>query len=59
MPNKAPNCLKCKHFFVTYDKRSPRGCKLFGMKNKGLPSQAVFNSTGSHCPAFEERQKLK
>lgn len=49
---KAPNCLQCEHFYVTWDPRFPRGCRMFGIKTPRIPSRVVFETTGNHCPAF-------
>ena len=57
--NQAPNCLKCEHFFITYQEAHPRGCRIFGIKSKMLPSRVVFNSSGAHCPAFELKRRLQ
>ncbi|TVR72390.1 MAG: hypothetical protein EA427_03360 [Spirochaetaceae bacterium] len=48
-----PNCLKCRHFSVTWDRRFPRACRLFGVKSRRIPSVVVYETTGRHCPAFE------
>ena len=52
-PSRAPNCLACKHFIVTWEPDYPRGCGVFGIKTRNLPSLEVFAATGKHCPAFE------
>lgn len=52
-PSRAPNCLACRHFIVTWEPEYPRGCEVFGIKSRSLPSAAVFAATGFHCPAFE------
>ncbi len=49
----APNCLTCRHFYVTWERAYPRGCKVFGLKSKRLPSLVLFESTGYHCPVYE------
>lgn len=49
------NCLKCKNFMVTWDKRFPKGCKLFGFKGAIMPSTMVFQSTGAPCQNFQEK----
>lgn len=59
MGDRAPNCLKCAHFHVTWDPRFPRGCRMFGIKTPRMPSQVVFETTGSHCPAFELAPRIK
>lgn len=51
----APNCMRCTHFYVTWDARFPRGCRYFGFKTKELPSISVFKNTGSNCPVFTPR----
>lgn len=52
-PSRAPNCLACRHFIVTWEPAYPRGCEVFGIKSRNLPSAEVFAATGLHCPAFE------
>lgn len=47
------SCLKCKHYFNTYDPALPRGCKLFKLKSKIFPSDLVKKETGSECQGFE------
>ncbi|MDR1178838.1 MAG: hypothetical protein LBK64_08415 [Spirochaetaceae bacterium] len=54
-PRRAPDCLKCLHFHVTWDAAFPRGCTLFGVKSRNLPSIEVYKATGRHCPSFEAR----
>lgn len=57
MNEKKVNCIVCKHFYITWDKKFPRGCKLFGFKSHRLPSFAVRESTGSNCKNFESKNK--
>jgi hypothetical protein len=52
---RAPDCLKCVHFRVTWEPAFPRSCGVFGIKSRNLPSVEVFRATGSHCPAFQAR----
>lgn len=51
------DCMKCKHFYVTWDPSSPKGCKAFGFKTKMLPSTIVLQSSGKPCLHFETKQK--
>ncbi len=55
MSRKSVNCLKCKHFFVTWEPKHPRGCRLYGFKTQLMPSLLVFQSTGMPCQGFEEK----
>ncbi|WP_202711115.1 uracil-DNA glycosylase [Sporosalibacterium faouarense] len=51
--DKRINCLKCKHFYVTWDTNNPRGCRYFGFKTRYIPSLAVYKSSGKRCKAFK------
>jgi hypothetical protein len=59
MPDRAPNCLKCLHFRVTWDPNFPRACDVFGIKTRNLPSVEVFAATGRQCPSFSLKPGLK
>ncbi|MGR3221442.1 MAG: uracil-DNA glycosylase [Candidatus Anammoxibacter sp.] len=56
MRKKRINCLNCKHFYVTWEKEFPRGCKAMGFKSKNLPSEDVYNSSGMNCLRFERKR---
>ena len=60
MPEKTPgDCSTCKHYYVTWDKDFPKGCKLFGFKSKNAPSNLVYEATGAPCEHYEEKPKRK
>lgn len=59
IPQKAPNCLTCTHFKVSWDPAFPRSCTVFGIKTKNMPSAEVFAATGIHCPSYERKPGLK
>ena len=50
------DCMKCRHFFVTWDPSMPRGCRAFGFKTRGLPSSSVLASSGQPCMMFERKE---
>lgn len=54
-----PACLKCKHYFTTYDPQRPRGCRKFGFQSAKMPSMLVKAETGRDCMAFETRSKKR
>ena len=56
IPTSAPDCLRCRHFKVTWEPAFPRACQLFGVKCRNLPSMEVFLSTGKHCFAFQVKE---
>lgn len=56
---REPNCLECIHFKITWNKRFPRACTMFGIKTKNMPSRDVLIATGRQCPAFKLNPKVK
>jgi hypothetical protein len=50
------DCMKCRHYFVTWDPSFPRGCKAFGFKTYTMPSQTVLSSSGKACMNFEPKE---
>lgn len=59
MGETKPNCHKCKHFYVTWDKNFPKGCTFYGFKTKKLPSTSVQEASGGKCLAFEPKPITK
>ncbi|MTI84054.1 MAG: uracil-DNA glycosylase [Firmicutes bacterium] len=53
------NCIRCKHFYVTWDKSLPNGCHCYGIKSRYNPSVQVYRATGEGCLCFKERKQLK
>ncbi|KJS33484.1 MAG: hypothetical protein VR64_01505 [Desulfatitalea sp. BRH_c12] len=53
------NCQRCRHYFVTWEKANPHGCRCMGFKSKHLPSAVVQRNSGAACLCFEPRQRLK
>lgn len=49
------DCFQYINFFVTWEPKFPRGCKLFGFKSARLPSVKVYESTGVACMGFEKK----
>lgn len=46
------NCYKCAHFFITWEKNTPYGCRGHGFKSAIMPSIVVFQSSGMPCMLF-------
>nr|WP_108668803.1 uracil-DNA glycosylase [Peribacillus acanthi] len=55
MEQKRINCLKCKHYYVTWDSKFPKGCKAFQFKTAILPSLTVYQSSGQPCMKFDAK----
>jgi hypothetical protein len=53
------NCHKCKHYYVTWDKHFPHGCRAMKFKSKQYPSAVVFASSALECLLFEEKDLFK
>ena len=49
------NCLKCRHFYVTWDPRFPRGCRAYEFKTRQIPSAVVRSSSGVDCMKFSPK----
>jgi hypothetical protein len=52
MADKLPNCLQCKHYYITYEPSLPYGCRAMRFKSARNPAQVVFSSSGIHCQLF-------
>jgi hypothetical protein len=58
-PDHFIDCHKCKHYYVTWQKAHPHGCKAIGFKSLQLPSIAVFKNSGAPCLSFEAKKTKK
>jgi len=48
--------MKCKHFYITFDQRNPKGCKAYGIKSQQMPKMVVkAANNGSECIGFEAK----
>lgn len=56
---KGVDCFKCKHFYVTWDRARPRGCKALKFKTKRLPSDVVLATSGKDCLMFEPKKRAR
>ena len=52
-----PDCMACRHFYVTWEPAHPRGCRAFGFKTRELPAVVVKRESGRECQAFEAKAK--
>jgi hypothetical protein len=51
----APDCWRCRAFFVTHDALRPYGCRTFGFQGARLPRDEVRLSSGRECAVFEPK----
>lgn len=59
MNEKSVDCTKCEHFYITWDVKFPKGCRLFGFKSSQPPSFGVKDATGKQCEHFKPRSQKK
>ena len=50
-----PPCARCVHYFLTWDRRRPHGCRAMGFKSPGPPSWVVYESSGQACRLYQSR----
>ncbi|MBN2654263.1 MAG: uracil-DNA glycosylase [Nitrospirae bacterium] len=46
------NCFKCRHFYITWDKKFRYGCRAMGFKSYEMPSDEVLNASRVECLRF-------
>lgn len=47
--------MQCQHFYITWDEKFPRGCRLFNMKSRNLPMHDVLRIDGHPCRGFKQK----
>lgn len=52
---RAPDCFRCRAYYVTHEALLPHGCRAFGFRSARLPRDEVRLSSGRECAAFEEK----
>jgi len=55
--SERPECLKCRHYYVTWQPSFPYGCRAFGFKSKIAPCLEVYSASQKQCLKFEPRKK--
>jgi len=52
------DCHACKHYYVTWDKEFPHGCRAMGFMSRQLPSLTVRSSTPkTDCLSFKRKER--
>ena len=49
------DCRRCRHYYITWDKKFPYGCKAIQFKSTKSPSLEVFAASGVACLRFEKK----
>ena len=50
-------CGSCVHYFVTWDKGFPHGCKAMGFKCRTSPSLRVREASGIECQLYIRKEQ--
>jgi len=53
------DCHKCAHYYITWEKEFPHGCKAMGFKSIQLPSILVRVNSNRECLLFKKKAKKK
>ena len=46
------NCRNCRHYYITWEPRTPNGCRLMGFKSQFMPSVHVLRDSGLPCQSY-------
>lgn len=54
-------CRACRHYYVTWDRHHPHGCRAMGFKSRSLPSSVVRSAMQERmeCLLFLKRAKKR
>jgi hypothetical protein len=50
--NKKIICQQCKHYYVTWERAKPHGCRAYGFKSQQLCCVVVKQSSSIDCSLF-------
>jgi len=48
-------CHKCEHYYITWDKNFPHGCRGIGFKSREAPNIVVRRISGMDCFMFKKK----
>jgi hypothetical protein len=51
-------CANCLHYYITWDKHFPFGCKAMGFKSKAAPNLLTKQLSGMDCLAFVDKSNI-
>ena len=55
MDTDEPQCVVCRHFYVTWNAPRPKGCRAYGFESGAYPSVVVRRESGEPCKLFEAK----
>ncbi len=48
-------CIDCVHYYITWDKDFPFGCKAMGFKSRSAPHRLTKQLSGLGCLSFVKK----
>jgi hypothetical protein len=54
-----PTCLRCAHYFITFDPAFPYGCRAMNFKSRTLPETEVRTASGLDCQMFQPKHAIR
>ncbi|MCD6306871.1 MAG: uracil-DNA glycosylase [Deltaproteobacteria bacterium] len=51
------DCQRCRHYYITWDRNFPYGCRAMAFKSRQMPCIAVRMTSGKECLSFEPRKE--
>ena len=52
-----PNCSQCRHYYITWNQKTPNGCRRFGIQCEEQPSKIVMMAGLGDCQGFEPKRR--
>jgi hypothetical protein len=53
------DCHQCEHYYVTWNKQFPHGCKAMKFMSKQIPGLVVLSSSQMACQLFRKKKSRK
>lgn len=50
------NCSQCRHYYITWDQKTPYGCRQYGIQSKDQPANIVKAAGMGECQGFEPKK---
>jgi hypothetical protein len=53
--SESVHCRTCRHYYITWDRKFPHGCKAAGFRSAAMPHLEVFAASGRTCLLYEKK----
>ncbi len=54
-PHQHPNCFRCRHLVITWERGRGYACRAMGFKSREIPWRVVLQSSGRPCLLYEPK----